>query len=30
MIQVDLPVAFGSGTLVAAALEHRATARSWP
>ena len=30
MLQVDLPVAFGSGTLLAAALERRAGARSWP
>ena len=30
MIQVDLPVAFGSGTLLAAALEHRTGARTWP
>jgi uncharacterized membrane protein YfcA len=30
MIQVDLPVAFGSGTLLAAALEHRTAARTWP
>ena len=30
MLQVDLPVAFGSGTLLAAALEHHTGARSWP
>jgi uncharacterized membrane protein YfcA len=30
MIQVDLPVAFGSGTLLAAALEHHTSARAWP
>ena len=30
MIQVDLPVAFGSGTLLAAALEHHTDARTWP
>jgi uncharacterized membrane protein YfcA len=30
MLQVDLPVAFGSGTLLAAALEHRTAARTWP
>ena len=30
MIQVDLPVAFGSGTLLAAALEHHTGARTWP
>jgi uncharacterized membrane protein YfcA len=30
MIQVDLPVAFGSGTLIAAALEGRSGVRSWP
>jgi len=30
MIQVDLPVAFGSGSLLAAALEQRTGARAWP
>jgi hypothetical protein len=30
MIQVDLPVAFGSGTLLAAALEHHTSERTWP
>src|SRR3954452_14509048 len=30
MIQVDLPVAFGSGTMLAAALEHHTSARTWP
>jgi uncharacterized membrane protein YfcA len=30
MIQVDLPVAFGSGTLLASALEHNTHPRTWP
>jgi hypothetical protein len=30
MIQVDLPVAFGSGTLLASALERHASDRAWP
>ena len=30
MIQVDLPVAFGSGTLLASALEHHTGERTWP